>query len=123
MEQIKNAIETFVKGGDNNDVNLLEKVLHPKFQNIQDGFFAEKGIYTFSKSEYIELISNKTFGGSPRTINFEAIEQLGNIAIAKVKLESQYLKFFSTIICVCIDNNWQVINNTPKIEMKEKTNG
>ena len=123
MEQIKNAIESFVKGGDNNDANLLDKVLHPQFQNIQDGFFAEKGIFTFSKSEYIELVSNKTFGGSSRTIIFESIEQLRNIAIAKVVLESQYLKFISTIICVCVDDNWQVINNTPKIEMKETTNG
>lgn len=119
MEQIKKAIESFVKGGDSNDVDLLDKILHPKFQNIQDGYFAEKGIYTFSKTEYIELVTNKTFGGAPRTIYFETIEELGNIAIAKVRLESQYLKFFSLIICVYENKQWLIINNTPKIEVKE----
>lgn len=123
MEQIKIVIEDFVKGGDNNDVDLLEKVLHPKFQNIQNGYFTEKGIYVFTKQEYIELVRNKTFGGNPRTIHYENIEQMSNIAIVQVVLESAFLKFHSTITCVCIDKGWQVINNTPKIEMKETTNG
>jgi len=118
MEQIKTAIEAFVIGGDKNDVTLLENILHTNFQNIQDGYFAEKGIYVFSKSEYIELVGNKTFGGSPRTIHIVSIEKMDNIAIAKVELESQYLKFSSTIICVGIDNKWQVISNIPKVETK-----
>lgn len=123
MEQIKKVIENFVKGGDNNDIDLLEKVLHTKFQNIQDRYFAEKGIYVFSKQEYIDLVRNKTFGGNPRTIHYENIEQMSNIAIVKVVLESAYLIFNSTITCVYNDKVWQVINNTPNIEMKETTNG
>jgi len=118
MKQIKTAIKAFVQGGDNNDVSLLEKILHPNFQNIQDGYFAEKGIYIFSKLEYMELVGNKTFGGSPRTIHIVSIEKMNNIAIAKVELESQYLKFASTIICVCADEKWQVISNIPKVEVK-----
>lgn len=118
MEQIKTAIEAFVQGGDNNDVTLLENILHPDFQNIQDGYFAEKGIYVFSKSEYIELVGNKTFGGNPRSIHIVSIEKLDNIAIAKVELESQYLKFLSTITCVCVDEKWQVISNIPQVEVK-----
>lgn len=119
MEQIKITIHSFVKGGDNNDVNLLDEILHPQFQNIQDGFFAKKGIYVFSKAEYIELVRNKTFGGSARTFIFESLEQLGNIAISKVLLESEYLKFASTIICVYEKDKWQVINNTPRIVVKQ----
>ncbi len=118
MEQIKTAIEAFVIGGDKNDVTLLENILHTNFQNIQDGYFAEKGIYVFSKSEYIELVGNKTFGGNARSIHIVSLEKLDNIAIAKVELESQYLKFVSTITCVCNDDKWQVINNIPKIEVK-----
>jgi Putative lumazine-binding len=120
MEQIKKIIELFIQGGDNSDVNLLEKVLHPKYQNIQDGFFAEKGIFVISKSEYIELVNNKTFGGKPRTIKFVSLEQAGNMAIAKVELVRPALKFISTIICVCENEEWQVINNTPTIEALEK---
>lgn len=119
MKHIKQAIEAFVKGGDTNDLNLLETVVHPQYQNIQDGLFEEKGIYIFSKTDYLDLVAKKTFGGSPRTIRYESIEQSGNIAIAKVALESHYLLFSSTIICVCEGDNWKVIGNIPVVEVKE----
>lgn len=120
MEQIKAAIESFVKGGDNNDIKLLDSVLHPSFQNIQNGFFENEGIFVFSKEQYIELVNTKKFGGSARSIDYVSIEQMvDNIAIAKVVLESQYLKFLSLIICVRNNEQWQIINNTPKIEIKK----
>lgn len=121
MEQIKAAIELFVKGGDHNNAKLLESVLHPNFQNIQNGFFEKKGIFVFSKEQYIDLVSTKKFGGNPRSIDYVSIEQMGDIAIAKVALESQYLKFLSVIICVRNHGQWQIINNTPKIEVKKTT--
>jgi len=121
MEQVKEAVVSFVKGGDNNDASLLEKVLHPYFQNIQDGNFTEEGIFVFTKSQYIELVNKKTFGGTPRTINIRSIEQHGNIAVAEAILESRKLRFRSTIVCVRTDSGWQVINNIPKIEVLEKT--
>lgn len=116
MNLIKSALQSFISGGDNTDISLLEKVIHPQFQNIQDGFFGKKGIYVFDKTEYINLVRNKTFGGKPRTINFISIEEQENIAIAKLELESSNLKFFSTIICVCVDGDWQIINNTVRVE-------
>lgn len=118
MEQIKAAIQAFVQGGDTNDVALLNDILHPHFQNIQDGHFTEKGIYVFSKSEYIELVGSKKFGGNPRTIHWVSIEQRGNIVIAKVELESSHLKFFSTIVCVCVAGQWYIMNNIPTIQVK-----
>jgi hypothetical protein len=41
QEQIQKAIQDFIKAGDNNDGPLLEEVLHPQFQNVQDGFFQD----------------------------------------------------------------------------------
>jgi hypothetical protein len=118
MKQVKTAIEAFIKAGDNRDIDILEHILHSGFQNIQDGFFEENGIFVFSKSDYIELIRTKKFGGSPRSITYNSIEQTGNIAIEQVKLESQYLIFHSLIVCVQDDRQWKIINNTPTIEMK-----
>ncbi|MEZ4841710.1 MAG: nuclear transport factor 2 family protein [Flavobacteriaceae bacterium] len=117
MEQIKKAIETFVKGGDNNDVTLLDQILHPNYQNIQDGHFEQTGIYVFSKEQYMDLVRTKKFGGHPRTIKYEDIHQMGNIAFAKTILQSDQLKFNSTIVCVFENEQWQVISNIPKIEM------
>ncbi len=118
MEKIKEAVKNFLKGGDNRDAELLEKTLHKNFQNIQDGFFDKKGIYVFSKSEYIDLVINKTFGGSKRSVEFISVEELGNISIVKVALESEFLKFSSSIVCVFENETWKVISNIPKIDTK-----
>ncbi len=118
MEHVKAAIEAFVKAGDNRDVAALERGLHASFQNIQDGFFEDKGIFVFSKSDYIELIRVKRFGGSPRSIAFHSIQQTGNMAIAQVELESQYLIFPSLIVCVQDNGQWKIMNNIPTIAVK-----
>jgi hypothetical protein len=119
LSEIKKVVADFIAAGDNNDTELLSKVLHPNYQNIQDGFFDQPGIRVIYKDEYIELVRTGRFGGSPRSIEFELFEELENIAIVKVKLESEYLRFLSYIAAVCEDGIWQVINNMPKIELKK----
>lgn len=123
MEQVKTAIETFVKAGDDRDTAVLEHILHSRFQNIQDGFFDEDGIFIFSKEDYIELIRKNKFGGSPRSIDYHSMEQTGNIAIVQVELESPYLIFHSLIVCVYDNGYWKIINNTPVISVKNLSVG
>ena len=118
MEEAEKAIEAFVKAGDNRDVAALESILHPGFQNIQDGFFDEKGIFVFSKSDYIELIRTKRFGGSPRSLVINNIKQSDHMAIAHTTLESEFLIFHSLIICIRDNEHWKIINNTPTIHVK-----
>ncbi|MBK1896121.1 nuclear transport factor 2 family protein [Chryseobacterium paridis] len=118
MQHIQQAIESFIKAGDNSDIKLMEEILHKDYQNIQDGFFDQQGIFMISKEQYIEHIRNKTFGGKPRTISYDSIEEKGNIAIAKLTLESEVLRFSSTIVCVKENEKWEIITNIPVIEKK-----
>lgn len=118
LTQIKEVITALISAGDNNDEGMLLKVLHPQYQNIQDGFFDKNGIHVFSMQEYAELVATRRFGGSRRSIEFVSIEELGSIAIAKVKLESERLHFISFITAVFEKGVWLVINNTPSIELK-----
>lgn len=116
MQQIQQAIENFIKAGDRSDTFLMEEILHKDYQNIQDGFFDQEGIFIISKEQYIEYIRSKTFGGKPRTISYDSIEQMGNIAIAKLILESKAVRFLSTIVCIQENGKWKVITNIPVIE-------
>lgn len=118
QEQVEKAVRNFIHAGDSNDVNLLEEVLHPQFQNIQDGFFQEKGIFIFSKEDYKSLVETKRFGGATRTIEFGGIDISGDIAEVKAKLESKFLVFHSTIIVLREDDQWRVIHNIPKVVQK-----
>jgi hypothetical protein len=118
LSDIRKVIADFIHAGDTNDTELLTRVLHPDYQNIQDGFFEEKGIFVFKKDKYAELVGSKRFGGSPRSITFEFIEDLGNLAIAKLRLESEFLVFSSYITAVFEQNTWLIINNTPTVIKK-----
>lgn len=118
MEQIKQAIEKFIQGGDNSDPALLDEILHQDYQNIQDEFFDKPGIFVIRKEEYIGLVRDKIFGGKPREITYHFIEQKNNTAYAKVSLDSPVLRFSSFITCVQENGNWQVITNIPSIETK-----
>jgi hypothetical protein len=53
MEKVKQAIESFIKGGDNSDTELLENILHKDYQNIQDGFFDKTGIFIIRKENIL----------------------------------------------------------------------
>lgn len=118
MEQIRQTIEKFIKAGDTSDTGLLEEVLHPGYQNIQDGFFDEPGIFIIPKDQYIQLVRDHVFGGKPRTIVYHSLEQKNNIAYAQVSLESPVLRFSSLITCVRENGEWKVITNIPSIEPK-----
>ncbi|MBT1687512.1 nuclear transport factor 2 family protein [Dawidia soli] len=118
IEAVKNAVRDFLEGGDTNDAALLEKVIHTDYQNVQDGFFGEPGIFTFSKEEYKHLVETKRFGGSPRTVDFASLEVLGNLAVARVHLESAVLRFTSYIVAVRDGGRWLIRNNFPSIVPK-----
>lgn len=118
MDKIRQTIEKFIKGGDTSDTGLLEEVLHPSYQNIQDGFFDQPGIFIIPKEKYIQLVRDKIFGGKPRTIIYHSLEQKNNIAYAQVSLESHALQFSSLITCVQENGEWKVITNVPSIEQK-----
>lgn len=119
MEKVKQAIENFIKGGDNNDTELLENILHKDYQNIQDGFFDKTGIFIIPKEKYIDLVRDKVFGGKPREITYHSIERKNNIAYAQVALESSVLRFSSLITCVQENGTWKVITNIPSIEVRD----
>lgn len=115
-EKIIEQVSNFLKGGDNSDIEMLNRALHDKYINVQNGFFGEKGIYAIDKTKYLSLISNKTFGGIPRTMEINSVDVEGNIAMVKVTLESAELKFKSFISLVQLeDMNWKVIGNFPHV--------
>lgn len=118
VETVKNTIREFLKGGDTNNTALLDQVLHADYQNVQDGFFGEAGIFTIPQAEYKHLVETKRFGGLPRTVDFVSVEVLGNMAIAKVHLESAVLRFTSYIVAVQEGGRWLIRNNFPSIVPK-----
>jgi hypothetical protein len=114
------AITDFVKGGDNSDVALLDKVLHKDFRVTNNGFMGSPGVTIIDKQKYIQNIRDGIFGGLPRKMVIEQIDESGAIALVKLRLESSENYFVSyNSFVLDTDNEWRLINNLAVVESKK----
>jgi hypothetical protein len=120
-DKIKQAITDFVKGGDNSDTTLLDKVLHKDFRVISNNFMGTSGVTIIDKQKYLANIRDGIFGGLPRIMTIENIDENGTIASVKLRLESLENHFVSyNSLVLDIDNEWKIINNLAVVEAKKQ---
>jgi len=119
-EKIKQAITNFVKGGDNSDTELLDKVLHNEFRVTNNGFMGTAGVTIIDKIKYLANIKEGIFGGLPRKMTIESIDESKTIAMVKLRLESSENDFVSyNSLVLDTDNEWKLINNLAVVEAKK----
>src|SRR5690554_4799379 len=119
-EKIKQVIIDFVKGGDNSDVQLLDKVLHKDFRITNNGFMGTSGVAIIDKKEYLNNIKSGVFGGLPRKMEIEQLDQSGKIASVKLRIESAENDFLSyNSLVLDTDNQWKIINNLAVVKAKK----
>jgi hypothetical protein len=94
-DKVKQAISDFVKGGDNSDTNLLDRVLHCDFRVTNNGFMGTPGVTIIDKQKYLSNIRDGIFGGLPRKMTIETIDHSETIAVVKLRLESSENYFVS----------------------------
>ena len=118
-DRIKKAIIDFVKGGDNSDVGLLDNVLHKDFRVTNNGFMGTSGITIIDKNDYLNKIKSRVFGGLPRKMKIEEIDQSGIITSVKLRIESSENDFISyNSLVLDTDNEWKIINNLAVVKAK-----
>jgi hypothetical protein len=119
-EKINQAITHFVKGGDNSDVQLLEKVLHDDFRVTNNGFMGIPGVTIIDKQKYLSNIKKGIFGELPRKMIIENIDESDSIAMVKLRLESaeNYFVSYNSLV-LDTDNEWKLINNLAIVESKK----
>ena len=118
--KIIQAITDFVKGGDNSDLELLDKVLHKDFRVTNNGFMDTVGVTIIDKEAYLSKIKSGIFGGLPRIMNIEEIDQTGKIASVKLRIESVENDFISyNSLVLDTDNQWRIINNLAVVKAKK----
>ena len=118
--KIKQVIIDFVKGGDNSNIELLDKVLHKDFRVANNGFMGTSGITIIDKKEYLNKIKSGVFGGLPRKMEIEKINQSGIIASVKLRIESAENYFISyNSLVLDTDNEWKIIDNLAVVTSKK----
>ena len=119
-EKIEQSITNFVRGGDNSDIVMLDKVLHQDFRVTNNGFMGTPGITIIDKQKYLSNIRDGIFGGLPRKMTIESIDESETIATVKLRLESSENYFISyNSLVLDIDNEWKIINNLAVVEAKK----
>jgi|SRR5690606_5688202 len=118
-DRIEQVITDFVKGGDNSNAELLDKVLHKDFRVTNNGFMGTSGITIINKNEYLNNIRSGIFGGLPRKMKIEELDQSGIIASVKLRIESSENHFISyNSLVLDTDNEWRIINNLAVVNPK-----
>jgi hypothetical protein len=119
-DKIKQAITDFVKGGDNSDTVLLDKVLHKDFRITNNGFMGIAGVTVIDKQKYLANIKDGIFGGLPRHMEIDSIDEHKTMAFVKLRLESSENYFVSyNSLVLDTDNEWKIINNLAVVEAKK----
>ena len=118
-DQIIQTITDFVKGGDSSDAELLDQVLHKDFRVTNNGFMGSAGVTIIDKYDYLAKIKSGEFGGLPRKMKIESIDQSGTIASVKLRIESAEYDFISyNSLVLDADNAWRIINNLAVVTAK-----
>jgi hypothetical protein len=119
-EKITQSITDFVKGGDSSDIELLDKVLHNDFRVTNNGFMGTTGVTIIDKQKYLSNIKDGIFGGLPRKMTIESIDDSETIAMVKLRLESSENYFVSyNSFVLDTHNEWKLINNLAVVETKK----
>jgi hypothetical protein len=119
-EKIVQAITNFVKGGDSSDTAMLDKVLHKDFRVANNGFMGTSGVTIIDKQKYLTNIEDGIFGGLPRIMKIESIDESATIAMVKLRLESSENYFVSyNSLVLDTDSEWKLINNLAVVEKKK----
>ncbi|MBK8503728.1 MAG: nuclear transport factor 2 family protein [Saprospiraceae bacterium] len=110
----------FVKGGDNSDTVMLDKVLHNDFRITNNGFMGTAGVTVIDKQKYLANIREGIFGGLPRIMTIESVDHSETIATVKLRLESSGNHFISyNSLVLDTNNHWKIINNLAVVETKK----
>jgi hypothetical protein len=118
--KIEQAVTNFVKGGDHSDTVLLDKVLHNDFRVTNNGFMGTSGVTVIDKQKYLANIRSGIFGGLPRKMIIESIDENETIAMVKIRLESSENHFVSyNSLVLDTDNEWKIINNLAIVVSKK----
>ena len=95
-------------------------VLHKEFRITNNGFMGTKGVTIIDKQKYLSNIKEGIFGGLPRIMTIERIDENGTIASVKLRLESAENHFVSfNSLVLDADDEWRIINNLAIVVSKK----
>lgn len=114
--ELQSLVAKFVKGGDEQNVEILDDVLHPDYR-ITFAFPGETKVTILNREVYLQMLRDKKLGGRKRDTTIEDISIRGNIAVVRAKLQSPVMRFNIFFSFINTGLGWKLISDLPFAEM------
>lgn len=112
---IEEVITRFMRGGDESDTTLLNRVLHDQFRVIvNQGVLGAETLRVLDKPAYLKMIADKKYGGVLRSVTIISVSVAGSVAAAEVHTSSVRSDIISFLHLVKgKDGQWLLVGDTP----------
>ncbi|EQA43804.1 lumazine-binding family protein [Leptospira broomii serovar Hurstbridge str. 5399] len=114
--ELQSLVAKFVKGGDEQNVEILDDVLHPDYR-ITFAFPGETKVTILNREVYLQMLRDKKLGGRKRDTTIEDISIRGNVAVVRAKLQSPVMRFNIFFSFINTGSGWKLISDLPFAEM------
>lgn len=119
-EQVVQAVESFAKSADKQDVKQMDTLMHTDFRAIVNRLFGSEEVAIMDKAVYLDLLQQGKIGGDERTVTIQSIHFEGHNALVKATFTGKELIFHTFIQLVQeASGAWKVISDMPTIEKKQ----
>lgn len=115
---VRVPLENYIKGHETGDGEYMKKAFHTEGNLI----FIRDGKYTTrSFAEYIAGMSGKPAADeSKRKRSIDAIDLVGNAAVARITLDYPTTKFVDYMTLLKINGEWKIVNKSFYAEPKQQ---
>lgn len=115
-KEVEEAIITFGKSADAQDVKALDLVLDKNFRVLMNQMFGSTETMAMSKETYLDKIGKKEFGGEKRDVKIEQVIVNGKNASAKVTFKGSKMTFVSLLqLSQDASGKWKIVNDAPTV--------
>lgn len=106
--RMKEAIELYVQGANEQRIDVVKDVLHDDFQVVA---YREGAVRSIRKQTYLELLEAGKIGGSKRQIRYLDLYIDNVVGTARVNLVGEGVTFHDHLSLIKQEGGWKVVSN------------
>ena len=113
---VQQTVTAYIEATDDQNLARLDSVLHPNYQTVWNRFYSDSAMI-FSRKQYRYHVERDDIGGVPRTIRFDDVRIVENIAQATITLESRGLAYTCFVSLIQdVTGRWWVVGDLPHMK-------
>ena len=109
---MKEMIESYVQGADEQQVELVDQAFHQDFQVFAH---SEGSIRVLNKATYLALLSAGKIGGTKRQIKYIDLQMDGPIGTARIELVGEKVTFRDHLSLIQDGETWKIVSNVTQV--------